>query len=150
MREQLIAIFWLCFALFGVYEGWVLDVGQARSPGPGFLPFWSAVLLGIFSVAHILVVTITKKRALGFRDLWKGVSWGKVIWASISLLVYAALFPRLGYILATFCLIFLVMIIMEPGRLWHHGLYAVMIAVVSFFIFNNLLDSRLPKGIFGF
>ena len=42
------------------------------------------------------------------------------------------------------------MTIMEPRRLWHHGLYAVMIALVSFFIFNSLLDSRLPKGIFGF
>ena len=150
MREQLIAIFWLCFALFGVYEGWVLDVGSASVPGPGFLPFWSAVLLGIFSIGHIIVVSVTKEKAAGFRDLWKGANWRKVIGASIAFLLYAAIFAGLGYISATFCLIFLVMAIMEPRRLWHHGLYAAMIAVVSFVIFNGLLGSRLPKGIFGF
>jgi hypothetical protein len=114
------------------------------------LPFWSAVLLGAFSLAYTIFVTVTKPTAVRIRDIWRGVSWGKVLWVSISFLVYCLIFPKFGYVLTTFLLIFLVMAIMKSGGLVRHGLYALIIAVVSFVIFNGLLDSRLPKGIFGF
>lgn len=150
MREQLGGIFWLCIALFGIYEGWKCNVGHAGAPGPGFVPFWSAALLGAFSLAYIIFISVIQGKTGKLRDLWKGMHWGKILGVSIALVIYPLVFSALGYILDTCCLIFLVMVIMKPGRPWRYGLYASIISVLSFLIFNSLLDSRLPTGMLGF
>jgi putative tricarboxylic transport membrane protein len=150
MLEQLGGVFWLCVAVFAAYEGWKSDIGTVTVPGPGFLPFWTGVLLGIISLA-LIISTIVKKEMQGkLTNPWKGLNWGKTIGVSVSLIIYSLVFTIFGYIVTTFGLIFIAVGVMDRGHLVRRGITALAIAVVSYLVFNTFLDARLPKGIFGF
>jgi putative tricarboxylic transport membrane protein len=150
MREQLGGLFWLAISVFVCVESIRIDIGTLRVPGPGFLLFWSAVVLGLFAIALIIVTTINKKLTGKLADPWKGLQWGRVIAVLCSLFLYTLLLPKLGYLLATFALMFFVASIIDDRslRLWRHGISAVLIVVASYLVFDVFLDLRLPKGMF--
>jgi hypothetical protein len=58
------------------------DIGTFHSPGPGFLPFWSGVALGAFSIILIVESILEKKAERKITNLWKGIEWSNVILVS--------------------------------------------------------------------
>lgn len=151
MREQLGGIFWLCIALFVAREGWKSEIGMLSAPGPGFLPFWGAVILGGFSIVLIICTTLNKKMSGKLGALWKGTQWGKVFAVTCSLFVYPLLLPTLGFVITTFGLMFFVTAVVgERSVFWHRGISAFLIVVGSYLVFSIFLDVKLPKGVFGF
>ena len=54
-RDLLAGFFWLAIAVFVCFESIHTDLGKVHSPGPGFLPFWSAVVLGALSTTLIII-----------------------------------------------------------------------------------------------
>ena len=59
VRDRWSGFFWLGISIFVCIEAHPIDIGTFHSPGPGFLPFWSAVIFGIFSI--LLIATSFKK-----------------------------------------------------------------------------------------
>jgi hypothetical protein len=149
-HDLLSGIFWLGISIFVCFESIRSGIGTFHSPGPGFFPFWSAVIMGIF--AGILLVTISLKKKLKRKigDLWKGVEWKKVIWVLLSLFLYPFLLPILGYLVTTFGLMAFSIGIMGRSKIWIRGVSALIITLVSYIIFYIFLSIALPKGIFGF
>lgn len=150
MREQIGGFFWLAISIFVCYESIKSDIGTLSAPGPGFLPFWSAAVLGLFAVALIIYSSVKPQLRLGIRDMWRGLHWGKVISMFCALFLYTLLLPKLGYVIATFVLVFFVTSVIDPSRLWRHGVSALITVASSYVLFNVLLDVKLPRGMFGF
>ena len=149
-RDLLGGLFWLGISIFVCIESIRSDLKTFHNPGPGFMPFWSAVLLGTLAVILLITSGLEKKRKGKIGDLWKGVEWHKVIWVSLSLFLYAFLLPIMGYLITTFGLMAFCLGIMGRSKVWILGVSALIITVGSYVIFYILLDIQLPKGIFYF
>jgi len=147
--DQLSGFFWLGISIFVCLDSIRSEIGTYQSPGAGFLPFWSGITLGIFSLILIAKSWIEKKETK-VTSLWKGKEWDKVILVITSLLIYALLLPRLGYLITTFGLMAFLFSLIGRPRLWIQGVSALITVLITYIIFYKWLDVQLPKGIFGF
>ncbi len=148
-RDLLAGLFWLGISVFVVIQSVKSDLGSLHTPGPGFLPFWSAVILGTLSIILIVTTSLRKKGKGKLVDLWRGLDWNRVIWVLLSLFLYAILLPVTGYLITTFVLIAFLLCIGVRSKLWIDVGSALAITIISYIIFCTLLDVKLPKGIFG-
>jgi hypothetical protein len=148
-RDLLAGLFWLGISVFVVIQSVKSDLGSLRTPGPGFLPFWSAVILGALSIILIVTTSLRKKWEGKLVDLWRGLDWVRVIWVLFSLFLYPILLPITGYLITTFVLIAFLLCIGVRSKLWIDVASALAITVISYVIFYTLLDVKFPKGIFG-
>jgi putative tricarboxylic transport membrane protein len=148
-RDQWTGLFWLGISIFVCVKALGMDIGTFHLPGPGFLPFWSGVMLGLFSI--LLVVTSLMKRSGKGEEkhLWKGKDWNKVVIVLVSLFVYALFLHPLGYLIATFGLMALMFGVMRKTRWWVRVLTAAVTVSATYLLFNIWLEVQLPKGIFG-
>jgi putative tricarboxylic transport membrane protein len=150
LRDQLSSLFWLAISIFVCVEAVKSSVGSFKVPGPGFLPFWSGVILGTLAIILMVTNYLKKNGAEKRSPLWKGIKWWKVPFVLISFFIYAILLNRLGYLITTFGLMFFLLGMMGRIRLWVQLANALITAGVTYVIFSGWLSIPLPKGIFGF
>jgi putative tricarboxylic transport membrane protein len=150
-RDQLSGFFWLAISVVVIYVESTQDsIGTLRHQGPGFLPFWSGVVLGIFSIALIIKSSLARGRGEKLRKSWEGRRWGNVILVLGSLFLYALLLPKIGFIITTFGLMYLLFGVMGKRKVWIQGMGSLLATLVSYYVFNTWLDIQLPKGLLGF
>ena len=66
--------FWFLFCLFIIYESYRLGLGTMYQPGPGFLFFWTGIVVAIMA----LIVVLQSFRAQAAEaDLGVGVDCGQ-------------------------------------------------------------------------
>jgi putative tricarboxylic transport membrane protein len=149
-RDLLGCVVWLGVSLYVCYLSLSMGIGKFKSPGPGFFPFWAAVMMGAFALVNLVNVH-AKRGDTKPADSPAETSRKKTILVVISLLLYPCLLPILGYIVATFLLIgFLFLFLGEAKRYWLKVLGALFVTFASFVVFYVLLDVRLPRGFLGF
>ncbi len=148
-RTYLIAnLFWFVLGLLAAGEAWRLNVGGLHRPGPGFLPFYAAILLAGLSLVSL--AQDLKSVSGPAAELWGGVRWGRWAIMVIALFGYVALLEQLGFMLDTFLLMLVLYRLLEPYR-WTTVLFFSLATIGSaYFFFVYLLDSRLPIGVLGF
>jgi len=149
-RDLLGGLFWLAISIFVGLVSLRDDFGTFHSPGPGFFPFLSAMVLGVFAIILMITSRLKKRWERKLADLWKGLEWKKVAGVLFSLFLYPLVLPFLGYLLATFGLMFFLLGVVGRTRVWVRGVNALMVASASYVIFYMLLNVRLPKGMLGF
>jgi putative tricarboxylic transport membrane protein len=140
-------LLWLTLAVLAGVESWRLGVGDFHNPGPGFLPFYAAMLFGLLAVVSLLqdLRTMTGNAS----EIWGGVNWVRWIAMVISLFLYVAVLEWLGFIVATFLLMLVLFRLLEPYR-WTTVLCLSLATMGSAYLFFVvLLESRLPRGIWG-
>jgi putative tricarboxylic transport membrane protein len=148
-RDQGTGLFWLGISIFVCVKALGMDIGTFHSPGPGFLPFWSGVMLGFFSIL-LVATSLMKPSGKGEeKPLWKGKDWSKVVIVLISLFVYALFLHRLGYLITSFGLMVLMFGVMRKTRWWIRVLTAAVTVLASYILFYVWLEIQLPKGIVG-
>jgi len=150
LRDQLSGFFWLGISVFVCLESYQSDIGSFHSPGPGFFPFWGGIVLGAFAILLLAKTWLEKREGIKLLDLWRGKEWGKVILVLGSLLIYAILLPRLGYLLTTFGLLILLFCVKDRQRLLAQGVSALITVLASYVVFYVWLKVPLPRGILGF
>src|SRR5512139_436223 len=96
--------FWLLFSLFISYESYRLGLGKVNQPGPGFLFFWTGIVVAILSI-----VVIVRSFAVRASEEVKETTAGegrltKIIPVLIALFLYAFLIEWLGFIVVTLLL----------------------------------------------
>ena len=79
LRDQLSGFFWLAISIFVCLQSIWMEVGTFHSPGTGFLPFWSGLALGTFSIILISTSILERKGERKVMDLWKGIEWSNVL-----------------------------------------------------------------------
>ncbi len=138
-------LFWIALAAAACVESVRLDIGTPRQPGPAFLPFLAALILGILAVIS-LVKTIKGHD----NEAPEKIGLVKVSLVVAALFLYVGLLTTLGFLIDTFLLLLFLFRVMEPYR-WTKVLFASALTISAVYVFFVvLLDSRLPKGFLGF
>ncbi len=128
-----------------------LDVGTANEPGPGLLPLIAGIVVTLLALVILLkAILVTAKREWKVRDSWKGFKGKKLFYAAGSLLIYAAMLERVGFLLMTLLLLLFLFRKIEP-QTWKVTIALSIVASMgSYLVFDRLLQAQLPKGFLGF
>ena len=144
------ALLWALFGLYITYQGFLLKLGTARAPKPGFMIFWMGVLIVILSTLFFIetfAIPVQEHKALA---LWRGRSWHRGAKLMAALVLYVAAFQFLGFIVSTFLLLVYLFKGLEPQS-WRNALLlsAVTIAV-CYLVFGVFLELQFPPGVLKF
>jgi putative tricarboxylic transport membrane protein len=139
-------IFLTALSLGACAKAYRLGMGSGSSPGPGFIPFAIAAVLGLMSMYLGLrgVVQIVK----GYREkkAFKEIGWGKALLVLLLLAAYGAFFNFLGFPFATF--VFMMSLLWAVGRqtLRLSLTVSLLTAACAYILFVVLFDLPLPRG----
>lgn len=145
--QRVCNVLWLLTSLTICVASIQLKLGTPRDPGPGFMPFATGLFLLFFSLGALFKEGREEEKQEG---PWAGPYWRKVITTTISLVIYALILTRLGYLLSTFLL--LVFLFWTPEyKKWIVTLIKATLSTgITYLVFDKWLDCQLPQGIFGF
>jgi hypothetical protein len=128
-----------------------LGFGSFSDPGTGFMPFLAGSLLGILSILDLASGVLSKYRSLRTDvQIWSNIHWGRLLSTLVSLVIYTALLPILGFTLPTALLMFFLLRLIEPRPRWIVVLSSLGIAGAFYVAFVIVLGAQLPRGILGF
>jgi putative tricarboxylic transport membrane protein len=149
--DRVSSIFWLAVGLFVVYGSIRLGLGKLQEPGSGFLPFLAA---GFLCLMALVIFFQSFLKGKGFQakisTLWEGFQWRRPVLIGLLLVAYILAMERIGFLLTTF--IFLAVMFKGAENLtwWKTAFLSALVSGGAFLLFDTLLKTSLPKGIFGF
>jgi putative tricarboxylic transport membrane protein len=148
--DRISGFFWLLFSLFISYESYRLGLGTVNQPGPGFLFFWTGIVVAILAIT----VIVKSFKSLSLEEV-KDKAFGKsnvkkVLFVLVALFVYALLLERLGFFISTLLLFVFLLGLIEKKKWWFAVGVSVLVTVLSYLLFETGLQSQLPKGILEF
>lgn len=148
MRNEIIGLlFWFLFALYIAVESYRLDLGRFNEPGAGYFPFGAAALLALISLS--LLVKTLRKRKLNKTELavpGERLNWQDLIVTFLCMLAYIWFFNSLGFVLCTFVLMFILILVVGRSTLPISLVAAFLITAASYLLFETLLDADFPRG----
>ncbi len=141
----------LVFCLFAIWQSLLLPLTDRLGPGPGFFPFWLALIGAVLAVS--LLVTTFREAAdpsdSDVRILPHGP--GAARWLAIVGLLAAVtlVMDYVGFRLSM--LVFNAALVFALGdrRWWVIVLFSVLGSFGVFYVFTTWLDVLLPVGRFG-
>jgi len=118
-------------------------------PGPALFPTIIGVLLALTGAVQVFRGIKSRAPLVVFLPGFnvKGVSNVLAAVLGVTFYIYAA--DWLGFLLTSFCIMFVMMMLMK-GKLLPSVLSAAGAALCAYLIFNKMLSVPLPRGIFYF
>jgi putative tricarboxylic transport membrane protein len=148
--DRISGSFWLLFSLFITYESYRLGLGTVNQPGPGFLFFWTGIVIAILAIT-VIVKSFKKFSQEEVQDKAFGKSnVRKVVLVLAALFLYAFLMEWLGFFISTLLLFIFLLGVIEKKKWWFAVGVSVIVTVLSYLLFETGLQSQLPKGILEF
>ncbi len=146
----------LLFCLAAAWQSWLLPLTDRLGPGPGFFPFWMA-LIGIALAIGLLVVTLAEPATAPAesppdgeeRILPHGPGASRWLAIVVLLAVAAAAMEYAGFRITMLVFNAALAIALGERRWWLIALFAVAGSVGVFYLFTTWLDVLLPVGVFG-
>jgi hypothetical protein len=137
--------FWIVFASAAAAESWRLGFGSFVRPGPGFMPFLAALVLGALAVAAF-IQAILDQSGPGAGGVFDTRDLLRVLGVIVVLAAYALSWDVVGFLASTLLLLFFLFRCVEPLR-WRTVLIAsVLTLTLTYILFSTLLGARLPPG----
>jgi len=125
-------------------------MGTLRQPGPGFLFFWTGVVIAILS----LTVILRSFRKLSPDEAKEFIfgKWNltKIVLVLVSLFLYALFLERFGFPIVTLFLFIFLLGVIEKKSWSFTMLVSLTVTVLSYLVFEVGLQSQLPKGLLEF
>ena len=125
-----------------------LSLGSMRTPGPGFMSFFSGLLLGVFALS-IFVEALVKGSSQSKRFWENPVGRTKVLLTLASLLIYGLGLRWAGFVVMTGLFIGFLLAFIGNEKWGTAILGGVLSAVVSYVFFGVWLGLQLPRGFLG-
>ncbi|OGP55217.1 MAG: hypothetical protein A2162_06465 [Deltaproteobacteria bacterium RBG_13_52_11b] len=144
--DRVTSLFLLVLSIFFCIGSLRLGMGHLHDPGPGYIPFFSGVLLGLLAIGIFLKGTWGKSKSQGFRF---GKQLKKGGWILGTLIVYALLLEKLGFLMTTFLFLIICLSSFRPRRWVGIFLVSLLTVVISYLLFAVWLKVQLPTGILG-
>lgn len=149
--EQVFNIFWIFLGIGICIESVHEKLWSASGPGSGFLPFLAGLMIG--GIGCVMFVGKWSKDANGEdkEKFWDNpATRNRVFFLLVSLCAMSYLLPRLGFLL-TSILITITMIRVIEKKKWTTILAVSLTSCLAiYFLFQFLMQIRLPKGFLGF
>ena len=130
----------LIFALSGD-----LPMGRLSMPASGFMPTLLATLLIVFGISLVLRAGESQHLA--------ALEWSDVKHAVPVVLITAiaiALYTQLGFILTMMLMLLALLVLVERRNAVRAAVYAVVVVLLAYGLFDRLLKAPLPTGPLGF
>jgi putative tricarboxylic transport membrane protein len=143
-------VFWVALGVFVMYSSCRFGLGSFRTPGPGLMPFLLGALLCAVSLYFLVASFFGKSAGKGTESKGKDEEQNhadimKIVLVVVSLIIYALVLEKLGYMIATLFLLF--------GLFWAAGTTKLVAAISSaatmlltYFLFSRL-GVEFPQGI---
>jgi putative tricarboxylic transport membrane protein len=128
-----------------------LGIGKVGSPGPGFFPFVLGSVTGGLSLAVIVRGLWKRRRGKTTEAPPRAEAGGLIKIACIlaALVGYGLLLEKIGYVFTTFIVFGFLLRVVDTQK-WRFVVGgAIVVAVVSYILFDWLLGVPLPKGALG-
>ncbi|HEV8439672.1 MAG TPA: tripartite tricarboxylate transporter TctB family protein [Methylomirabilota bacterium] len=146
-RERAAALALLLFGVAGAVAASRLTVGGPARPGPGFFPFWLAAALAAVALALLLRPAVATPPPIAAAERPRS---GKVVLTLLATIGYAAALQPLGFLLATFLFLVILLGVVDPRRFTSALVISAATSVASHLLFKVWLDVQLPAGPWGF
>ncbi len=148
--HQAAGILIIVFSLWVIKEAHELRYSTPLGPGPGFFPFWLAVMLGGLSVVWIAQLSLkpVAGRAIDFVPSRPAIV--RIVALVVSVAIVGLFMDTIGFSIAMFLL--MMFLLVGLGRV-NIGLTLVVALACSFgiyYVFANYLDVQLPASSIGF
>lgn len=123
-------------------------LGSLGTPGSGFMPFFTGLVICSFSMIVLVKAFIDKSTEL--EQIWAEVNFPKLIITILIVILYIFLLKKLGFIICTFPLM-LILFRYIGYQSWLISIVgASLSSIIAYLLFEIWLNAQLPKGIFGF
>lgn len=150
MRQAIHKKAWLSTGVMWLLGGGIMglsqqyDVGSLRAMGPGFMPYYCGLLMLILGFIYLIAsyviptekdfkeISFTRSRLRGWFFIFLGMS------------AFVYLGDRLGFVPASFALVFISSIGSSEFKLRHALALSSAITLIGSFIFLYLLDLQIP------
>ncbi len=147
-NDQRSSLFWLVIGVGIAFYSRKYGLGTPSSPGAGFLPFLTGVVMALLALVVFFQQFAGKRDTL--KSLWANRKWLAVPIVMASLVLYAVCLNFLGFILDTLLLTAFLLRVMEPLA-WKKVLAGATGATAgSYAVFHLWLEAQLPVGFLGF
>jgi hypothetical protein len=147
IAERVACIFWLALSATVGVGSYNLGLGTPQQPESGFLPFWTAILLCLLSLVHLIKLSLPASSKDHLGELTWGEHWNRVVALVVALAIYAIALPTFGYLISTF-LLMAVLFSLYKRRKWWVVLGASLVVIgITHVIFHFWLNVQLPQGI---
>ena len=147
--EVVAGLFWLALSIFVMIEGLRLGLGSPNNPDMGFMPFWAAAILAMLALYAIAAPFLTNGERGRSQYVFTRAFPTRVVPVFSALLVYALSLPVLGFLIGTFVLLCPLFYFSYRGPLWHIAVAAAVTTLGCWLLFQELLKTQFPRGIFG-
>ena len=141
MRDLKSGFFFFGLSLLVIWESLRVELGTFKEPGSGMLSFFGGLALCGLSLALIY-------RGWGVREIQKPHA-RRVILALISLFGYSLFLDRLGFIVATFFLVGILLRLGQPRPWWMLLGISALSTFLAYLIFGVFLHVYFPRGLLG-
>jgi len=149
--KTLEGICWIVIGIIICILALRFDLGSFHEPGPGFVAFMSGLFLSAIGLVMTLSRAVSKNRAGQAPEgnhTFQIVSWRRLTYTTGLLLAYTILMEILGYILATFLLMWGMFYDWEKKNWVWSLLFSIVTALGSYIMFEVWLRCQLPHGVF--
>ncbi len=148
--DRVSSLFWLAVGLATLYGSVQLGLGTLREPGSGLFPFLAGVFISLVALI-IFLKSFIRWRAipLDLKAHWTGVNWHRSFIICLLILGFILFLEGLGFFVTSFLLLFLIFRYVERLSWGNSVIIPVLTLGLTYLLFNVLLKSTLPKGIFG-
>jgi putative tricarboxylic transport membrane protein len=149
--QRLGSLFWLAIGLISIYGSLLLGLGTLHEPGSGFLSFLAGCFMCIMAVV-VLVQSFIQGQEIQAKlaSLWEGVNWRRPMIITVLVLGFVLFLEKLGFILSSFLLLFILLKSVEKFSWSKAILIPVLTMGCTYLIFDFFLKATLPKGFLGF
>jgi len=147
--DQTSSLFWLLVSGYVFIVCLNHGIGTIWNPGPYFMAFGASGVMICLSVICFFQSTFAKeKEASG--NPFAGKMWYKVVFVLICMFLYAKIMPKAGYLIDTFCLMSLFLLMARKTKWWWSLATAAPITLITYQVFSKWLSCGFPRGLFGY
>ena len=143
--EKFVGVLCVGVSAFMAWQAWLLDYSSSIGPGPGFFPFWLAVIFGGLSLSWLIAV-LRRKEPGAARFLPERRGLIRMIVIAGAFAAAAALLNVVGYRLAMLAFVALTYLTLG-GRNWLAALLLSFgLSFGVYYAFTEWLDVSLPHA----
>jgi len=154
-RVRVGGLIWLVLGISICIGSVKLKFGSFHTPGPGFLPFITGAMLGIFGLILTFSSAFERLREGEAKDEKSLLKWDWKLFLNPLLTVfilfsYVFLLDLLGFLLTTFVFLLLLFKLSAPEKWLSPLILSVSATILSYLIFSVWLQCQFPRGLIKF